>query len=80
MRDVAELVRDHEAHLLVAEALEERVVEHDPLRVAEPSDVRVDRIRPPRRVHDEHIAQSTPDRRASSSTSVRVRLCAGSSR
>ena len=53
---VAELVRDDRQHLGRRRRLDERVVEDDAPRRAEPGDVRVQLRRPPARVGDEHLA------------------------
>jgi diadenosine tetraphosphatase ApaH/serine/threonine PP2A family protein phosphatase len=44
---VRQLVRDHRAHLLAGEVVDQVVVEHHPLRRAEPAHVRVGRGGPP---------------------------------
>ena len=53
---VPELVRDHGQDLGRRRRLDERVVEDDPPRRAEPGDVRIQLRRPLARVRDEHLA------------------------
>ncbi len=57
---VAELVRDDGQHLGRRRRLDERVVEDDPPRGAEPGDVRVQLGRALARVRDEHLAHRHP--------------------